>query len=121
MLDIQTIARLAESLHSAKRTGVQLEQLSRLHPGIPIDDGYDIQREWVKPELAEGWVLKGHKIGLTSRALQVSSQVTEPDYGALLDDMFFFDGIDIPTSRFIQLPVKMELAFVKTSQSSVRS
>lgn len=39
-------------------------------------------------KIAEGRVLKGHKIGLTSKAMQNSSQINEPDYGALLDDMF---------------------------------
>ena len=59
-----------------------------------------------------GRTLKGHKIGLTSRAMQVSSQITEPDYGALLDDMFFNDGSDIPIDRFIVPRVEVELAFV---------
>ncbi|MDI8751987.1 hypothetical protein MJH54_30510, partial [Salmonella enterica subsp. enterica serovar Montevideo] len=35
------------------------------------------------------------------KAIQASSQISEPDYGALLDDMFFHDGGDIPTDRFI--------------------
>ena len=63
-------------------------------------------------KIAEGRTLKGHKIGLTSRAMQVSSQITEPDYGALLDDMFFNDGSDIPIDRFIVPRVEVELAFV---------
>ncbi len=29
------------------------------------------------------------------KAMQASSQISEPDYGALLDDMFFHDGSDI--------------------------
>lgn len=35
-----------------------------------------------------------------------------PDYGALLDDMFFHDGGDIPTDRFIVPRIEVELAFV---------
>jgi 2-oxo-hept-3-ene-1,7-dioate hydratase len=57
-------------------------------------------------------VLKGHKIGLTSKAMQASSQISEPDYGALLDDMFFHDGSDIPVDRFIVPRIEVELAFV---------
>jgi 2-oxo-hept-3-ene-1,7-dioate hydratase len=63
-------------------------------------------------KLAAGRRLKGHKIGLTSRAMQQSSQIDEPDYGALLDDMFFAEGSEIPTSRFIVPRVEVELAFV---------
>ncbi|SUI29030.1 2-oxo-hepta-3-ene-1,7-dioic acid hydratase [Salmonella enterica subsp. enterica serovar Derby] len=55
---------------------------------------------------------QGHKIGLTSKAMQASSQISEPDYGALLDDMFFHDGGDIPTERFIVPRIEVELAFV---------
>ena len=40
-------------------------------------------------KLAEGRVKRGHKIGLTSRAMQQASQIDEPDFGMLLDDMFF--------------------------------
>ena len=57
-------------------------------------------------------MLKGHKIGLTSKAMQASSQISEPDYGALLDDMFFHDGSDIPVDRFIVPRIEVELAFV---------
>jgi 2-oxo-hept-3-ene-1,7-dioate hydratase len=55
--------------------------------------------------------VRGHKIGLTSRAMQQSSQIDEPDYGTLLDDMFFAPG-DLPTERFIAPRVEVELAFV---------
>ena len=79
---------------------------------MTIEDSYAIQRAWVKLKLAEGRVIKGHKIGLTSRAMQIASQITEPDYGALLDDMFFHDGSEIPTNRFILPRVEVELAFV---------
>ncbi len=44
--------------------------------------------------------------------MQASSQISEPDYGALLDDMFFHDGSDIPTDRFIVPRIEVELAFV---------
>jgi 2-oxo-hept-3-ene-1,7-dioate hydratase len=79
---------------------------------MTIDDGYQIQREWVKLELADGHRIRGHKIGLTSRAMQQSSQITEPDFAPLMDDMFFENGTDIPFDRFIAPRVEVELAFV---------
>ena len=42
-----------------------------------------------------GDIFSGRKIGLTSRAMQRSSQITEPDYAPLMDDMFFEQGTDI--------------------------
>ena len=79
---------------------------------MTIEDGYAIQREWVKLELADGRVVKGRKIGLTSRAMQLSSQITEPDYAPLMDDMFFEQGGDIAIERFIAPRIEVELAFV---------
>jgi len=43
--------------------------------------------------------------------MQLSSQIDEPDYGTLLDDMLFAPG-DIPSERFIAPRVEVELAFV---------
>ncbi|WJV52660.1 2-oxo-hepta-3-ene-1,7-dioic acid hydratase [Prodigiosinella aquatilis] len=112
MLNAETINSLAGELHQAEKNREQIRQLSLRHPEITIDDAYAIQRRWVSTKIAEGRVLKGHKIGLTSKAMQASSQIDEPDYGALLDDMFFNDGSDIPIDRFIVPRVEVELAFV---------
>ncbi len=79
---------------------------------MTVDDGYAIQREWVKLELADGRIIKGRKIGLTSRAMQQASQITEPDFAPLMDDMFFEPGGDIPFDRFIAPRVEVELAFI---------
>ncbi|HEX7006834.1 MAG TPA: 2-oxo-hepta-3-ene-1,7-dioic acid hydratase [Alphaproteobacteria bacterium] len=112
MLDSKTVDELARRLHEAEKTRTQIRQFSLEHPDMTIEDGYAIQRAWVALKLAEGRTLKGHKIGLTSKAMQYSSQINEPDYGDLLDDMFFEDGSDIPSSRFIVPRVEVELAFV---------
>ena len=79
---------------------------------MTIDDGYAIQRAWVALELADGRRIRGRKIGLTSRAMQLSSQIDEPDFAPLMDDMFFEPGGDIPIDRFIAPRVEVELAFV---------
>jgi 2-oxo-hept-3-ene-1,7-dioate hydratase len=107
-----TIAALARELHQAEITRQQVRHFSRRYPAMTIDDGYAIQRAWVNLKLAEGRTILGRKIGLTSRAMQMSSQIDEPDYGALLDDMFFETGGDIPFERFIIPRVEVELAFI---------
>jgi 2-oxo-hept-3-ene-1,7-dioate hydratase len=112
MLDRQTHTLIAHRLHQAEQSREQIRQISLDYPTITIDDAYAVQREWVSLKIAEGRVLKGHKIGLTSKAMQASSQISEPDYGALLDDMFFHDGSDIPVDRFIVPRIEVELAFV---------
>ncbi|MCR5867552.1 2-oxo-hept-4-ene-1,7-dioate hydratase [Aquincola sp. J276] len=112
MLPPDTTQALARELFEARRERRQLRHFSQRHPQMTVDDGYAIQREWVKLEQAEGRAIKGRKIGLTSRAMQLSSQITEPDYAPLMDDMFFEQGSDIPFNRFIAPRVEVELAFV---------
>jgi 2-oxo-hept-3-ene-1,7-dioate hydratase len=107
----ERIQALARELHESERSRVQVEHFSRRFAGMTVDDGYAVSRAWVALKIAEGRKPIGHKIGLTSRAMQVSSQIDEPDYGTLLDDMLFAPG-DIPTDRFIAPRVEVELAFV---------
>jgi 2-oxo-hept-3-ene-1,7-dioate hydratase len=112
MLDASIIQQAAARLDAAERSREQVRQFSLDYPGITIEDAYAIQRAWVDLKLKDGRNLVGHKIGLTSRAMQVSSNITEPDYGALLDDMLFEEGSDIPFERFIVPRVEVELAFI---------
>ncbi|WP_278441524.1 2-oxo-hept-4-ene-1,7-dioate hydratase [Pseudomonas oryzihabitans] len=112
MLDTAFHTAAARRLDQAERSREQIGQLSLERPEITIDDAYAIQRAWVEQKIADGRKLVGHKIGLTSRAMQVSSNISEPDYGALLDDMFFDEGTDIPFQRFIVPRVEVELAFI---------
>jgi 2-oxo-hept-3-ene-1,7-dioate hydratase len=112
MLPTETIATLARRLYDARKNRKQLRHFSAEFPAMTVADGYAIQREWVKLEIADGRTIRGRKIGLTSRAMQQSSQINEPDYAPLMDDMFFETGSDIPFNRFIAPRVEVELAFV---------
>ena len=112
MLETSIVTALARQLYDARKTRIQLRHFSKAHPGMTIEDGYAIQREWVRLEMADGRSIKGRKIGLTSRAMQQASQITEPDYAPLMDDMFFETGSDISFDRFIAPRVEVELAFV---------
>jgi 2-oxo-hept-3-ene-1,7-dioate hydratase len=107
----ELIQQLAGELHASERSRHQVEHFSGRYPAMTIEDGYAVSRAWVAMKIAEGRKPIGHKIGLTSRAMQLSSQIDEPDYGTLLDDMLFTPG-DIPSERFIAPRVEVELAFV---------
>ena len=107
-----TIDALARELYEARKSRTPLRHFSKRHPTMSMADGYAIQRAWVALELADGRVIKGRKIGLTSRAMQQASQITEPDCAPLMDDMFFDNGGDIPFARFIAPRVEVELAFI---------
>ena len=112
MLSESDILAAARRLQEAEATRVPIRQLSLDHPGLTVEEAYAIQKAWVALKLAEGRAIKGHKIWLTSRAMQLAVGIDEPDYGVLFDDMFFRDGGEVPTERFIQLRIEAELAFV---------
>jgi 2-oxo-hept-3-ene-1,7-dioate hydratase len=111
MFSQEVIAQLAAELDRSEKSRVQVEHFSKRCPGMTVEDGYAVSRAWVKMKIAQGRMARGHKIGLTSRAMQQSSQIDEPDFGTLLDDMFFEPG-EIPAERFIAPRVEVELAFV---------
>jgi 2-oxo-hept-3-ene-1,7-dioate hydratase len=111
-LDQNTLAQAAERLEEAERTRVACRQFSLDYPDMTIDDAYAIQHAWMQLKLRNGRTVKGHKIGLTSKAMQRAVNIAEPDYGTLLDDMFYRDGAVIPSERFLQLKIEAELAFV---------
>jgi 2-oxo-hept-3-ene-1,7-dioate hydratase len=116
MFDDTLIQQLAAELQQSQKTRTPVEHFSKRFPGMTIEDGYRIGRAWVEREKAAGRKVIGHKIGLTSRAMQISSQIDEPDYGTLLDDMLYTahagQVLEIPMRDFIAPRVEVELAFV---------
>ena len=108
----ETLDAIARRLDEAERTRRPIRQLSREHPDMSIEDGYRIKRAWTALKRARGLKVVGHKIGLTSRAMQTAVGITEPDYGTLFDDMPYEDGARLPYARFIRPRVEVELAFV---------
>jgi 2-oxo-hept-3-ene-1,7-dioate hydratase len=112
MLPPDTVAQLALRLYRARKDRRQVPQFSRELAELSIEDAYAVQREWVRLERSDGRVIRGYKVGLTSRALQHALQATEPNYAPLMDDMLFESGNDICASSFIAPRVEVELAFV---------
>jgi 2-oxo-hept-3-ene-1,7-dioate hydratase len=102
----------AQFLRDAERTRTPVKQLSSTWPDITMDDAYVIQGLVQEQKMAEGRVLIGHKVGLTSKAMQRSSGINEPDYGHLLDDMIIGDGTKVPHAHYCAPRVEIELAFV---------
>lgn len=112
MLTEEQIQVAAERLYKAEKTREQIAALTLDYPEMSMDDAYKIQSRWVERKKREGAEVKGYKIGLTSRAMQMAVNIDQPDYGVLLDDMFFSDGAQIPVSDFLDPRIEVELAFV---------
>lgn len=112
MLEESTVRDIARQLDEAERSVTQIGQLSLAYPDLEMADSYSIQKAWLDLKLAQGRVVRGHKIGLTSRAMQQAVGIDEPDYGFLTDDMFLDDAAQIDTARLIEPKIEAELAFV---------
>lgn len=112
MLTDEELRRAAEALLHAEVVRKPIPQLSRTYPHIEIEDAYRIQNLWAEGRIAKGARVVGHKIGLTSRAMQMASKMTEPDYGRILDDALYNDGARIDAATFIKPRLEVELAFV---------
>ena len=106
------VNELALELDGAEQTRERVRPFSARYPAMRIEDAYRINQAWVDLKRERGRTVFGHKIGLTSRAMQQAAGITEPDYGTLLDDMVFEQGSDVPAARFITPKVEVELAFV---------
>src|SRR5437763_6974059 len=104
--------KCVEILLNAEREKKQAVQLSVTYPHITIEDSYAISTAVAQHKTKAGARLIGHKVGLTSKAMQASSQINEPDYGHLLDTMMIADGAKVPHSNYCVPRVEVELAFV---------
>jgi len=104
--------KAADILMEAHKTKKQAVQLSTTYPGITIEDAYTISTLVHKRQVAAGRKLIGHKVGLTSKAMQRSSNIDEPDFGYLHDDMLIPDGAKLKHSDFCKPRIEVELAFV---------
>jgi 2-keto-4-pentenoate hydratase len=103
---------LAGRLWRAETDRAAIEPITETWPGLTIDDAYAIQSRNVERRQAAGRVIRGRKVGLTSRPMQEFLRVFEPTFGALLDDMFVEDGDEIALNELIQPRVEAEIAFV---------
>lgn len=101
-----------QTLLDAEKNRKQAVQMSVTYPKIEIEDSYAISSAVAQHKIANGAKLIGHKVGLTSKAMQASSQINEPDYGHLLDNMMVADGAKVNHADYCLPRVEVELAFV---------
>jgi 2-oxo-hept-3-ene-1,7-dioate hydratase len=112
MLSDAERSKAADILMQAEKDRKPALQLSKTYPNIQIEDSYAISAEVTQRKIKAGAKLIGHKIGLTSKAMQASSQIDEPDYGHLLDSMLVADGAKVNHADYCVPRVEMELVFV---------
>ena len=112
MLSSAIRAELAAGLADAERSRVPITPLTAAHPDIDVVDAYEIQLINIRARLDDGARVIGHKVGLSSEAMQKMMGVNEPDYGHLLADMEVFEDIPVDTSKFLFPRVEVEVGFI---------
>jgi 2-oxo-hept-3-ene-1,7-dioate hydratase len=112
MLSEAQRAEVVHSLLESHATKIQGKRPSEMFPDIAIEDSYAISSAVAQERVARGAKIIGHKVGLTSKAMQASSKIDEPDYGYLFDDLMLNDGAKVPFESFCVPRVEPELTFV---------
>lgn len=112
MLPEKVLAAIAAELAHADETRALIPRITARYPEATVEDSYAIQGAWRDQQLAAGRRIVGRKIGLTSKAMQAATGITEPDYGVMFDDTVYENGSIIPYDRFLNVRIEVELAFV---------
>jgi 2-keto-4-pentenoate hydratase len=112
MLSVQTRDELAADLAEAERSRVSIAPLTDRNPTIDVVDAYEIQLINIRQRVAEGARVVGHKVGLSSKAMQQMMGVDEPDYGHLLDEMQVFEDTPVKAGSYLYPRVEVEVGFV---------
>lgn len=112
MLTDAQIDAIAAELAEADRTHAVIARITARYPDAEVEDAYAIQGRWRDTQISAGRTLVGRKIGLTSKAMQQATGISEPDYGVMFDDTVYRSGEEIPVDHFSNVRVEVELAFV---------
>lgn len=112
MLNEQQRLQIADELAEAERSRTTVPRLTARFADMTVEDAYAVQNTWRQRGVEAGRRLVGRKIGLTSKVMQVATGITEPDYGAIFDDMVYENGSVIDHGRFSNVRIEVELAFV---------
>lgn len=105
-------SRVAEQLWQAHRSATPIPPITDGGDEVTQDDAYRIQLALVAKWKKEGRREVGHKVGLTSAAIQQQLGVDQPDFGRLFADMFHLEAMPISLDPFIAPRVEPEITFV---------
>lgn len=112
VLEKQTIEKIADELVAAGASRTPVPRLTARYPEMTVEDSYAVQELWSRRMQARGRKLAGRKIGLTSKAMQDATGITEPDYGVIFDNMVLENGCTVQWDAYTHPRIEVELAFV---------
>src|SRR3954451_14006861 len=112
MLTNDQVTAAARALFHAEAEHAPIAPISEQYPDADIEDAYRISMAVTELKLEAGRLVKGHKIGLTSKAMRSLTGATEPDYGTMFDDWFVLEGSTLTRATMNRPLVEVEVAFV---------
>lgn len=107
----QDIEKIGRQFYSATKTHQQIDPPSVAHPDISYEDAYAIQRVMIDEYLKDGFTLSGKKVGLTSQAMRKASNINEPDYGYIFNELCFTNNSVLRMEDYIAPRIECELFF----------
>jgi len=102
----------AQRLFDAEVSRDWIEPITLTYKGADVEDAYAIGQRVTDLKVAAGRVVKGHKVGLTSKAMRSFTGATEPDYGTIFDNWFLDEGTQVSMSILNRPAVEIEMVFV---------
>jgi 2-keto-4-pentenoate hydratase len=112
MLSTEQRSGVADRLRSAERDREPIGPLVDTFPDMDVVDAYEIQLLNIRRRLADSGTIVGHKVGLSSKAMQQMMGVDEPDYGHLLADMRLSEDVPVAADRYCYPRVEVEVGFI---------
>jgi 2-oxopent-4-enoate/cis-2-oxohex-4-enoate hydratase len=104
---------VGDQLYAALRSRRVIDPLTTRWPDMSVASAYAISRHLLERRQADGEVIVGKKIGVTSKPVQQMLDVHQPDFGFLTDAMLIGTGQEVPiSSALIQPRAELEIAFV---------
>jgi 2-keto-4-pentenoate hydratase len=110
--DVDVVIEAADRLTAAVAARTPCPPVRDLLGETDVAAAYAVQRELTRRRLADGALVVGRKIGLTSPAVQQQLGVDQPDFGVLFADMDVTASAEVPSDRLLQPKAEAEIAFV---------
>ncbi len=112
MLTDEQRQNIAGMLARAESERAPINPLGDEFPEMDVVDSYEVQLCNIRRRLEGGARVVGHKVGLSSEAMQQMMGVDEPDYGHLLSDMEVSFDRPVETGRYCYPRVEVEVGFL---------
>lgn len=106
------LADLVDLLASAELNRKPISPLTDSHPGLSVDEAYEVQDQLVERRISRGEKIVGAKVGLTSKAKQHRMGVDVPIFGWLTDAMLLPTEEPLQTEELLHPRVEPEIAFI---------